>query len=331
MLSAELTEKEENDLLSLRADSEENPADVADSVGNQGGDVLETAASATAQKRPKPRKSEIHAKKNLRNKSDDELYVEFDNYLESISNEDTCYSQTKGTCTCLHILRQPHLRAAVAKYKMSLAKKSKHEIDCIIFEWYRYAKACAGEKSGRHKPYWYMIPFDGTDALANNINIRELVSARMCQQALYRVMGISESRFATIRQASITGAVPRHASTGKRSHNAISDTVRTIAIGHFEELCQLGAQSPTSKASANDGVADINLPLPYSARACYRIYLKQLGYSATYKTTGATSVQWEGDEEDEKPKYMSATTYFTLWKSEFPHLKVSFVDIVAFS
>jgi hypothetical protein len=107
--------------------------------------------------------------------------------------------------------------------------------------------------------------------------------------------------------------------------------VRTIAIGHFEELCQLGVQEPTSKASTNDGDVDINLPLPYSARACYRIYLKQLGYSATYSTTGATSVQWEGDEEDEKPKYMSATTYFTLWKSAFPHLKVSFVDIVAFS
>ena len=291
--------------------------------------------NTTKKRRPKPRKSEIHAKKNVRSLSESELLVEFDKYLLSIANEETCYNQSGGgygSCTCLHILRKPHLRAAVAKYKLNLTKKTKHEIDTMIFEWYRYAKACADEKSGRHKPLYFMIPFDGTDALAKNIDIREIVTARMCQQALYRVMGITEFRFTSIKQCAITGVVPRHASTGKKSHNSMSDDNRAILVGHFNELVQFAmgeasssSTTTTRRASSSDGggVADIQLPLPYSARHCYRIYLKAMGYSSTYNSNGAVNVTWDGNEEDTKPKYMSATTYYSVWKQDFPHLKVS--------
>jgi hypothetical protein len=330
-MSANLTVQEENELLSLCADNDNaesiynnNNNNNNNNHGDGGGGENDATQQGGKRKRPpKPKKSKIYTKKNMRPMSDSELFIEFDKDLESISNEATCFSQSttgSGTCTCLHILRQPHLRATVANYKVGLRNKSKHEVDSIIFEWYRYAKSCADEKKGRHKPYWYMMPFDGTDALANGVDIKEIVTARICQQGMFRVMGITEARMATIRQASITGVVPVHASRGRKSNNAMSDDAHAIMMTHFQELCQIGVQTQPTAAGE---VADINLPLPYSARGCYRIYLKALGYSVKYSTNGSITVHWDGNEDDEKPKYMSATTYFAVWKREFPHLKVS--------
>ena len=93
-------------------------------------------------KRPRPKKSKVHMKTNIKGKSLDDLVDDYDKYLEEESAHDLCFSERGfGSCTCLHILRKAHPRRMVAKYLAGMAMKSKTDKDCkeaAVLEWYKY-------------------------------------------------------------------------------------------------------------------------------------------------------------------------------------------------
>lgn len=77
----------------------------------------------------------------------DDLAAEFDIYLEDESAHDLCLSKkgSIGSCTCLHILRQPHPRRLVARYLAAMAVTSKtiknYYKESVVLEWYNVAIA----------------------------------------------------------------------------------------------------------------------------------------------------------------------------------------------
>ena len=148
---------------------------------------------------------------------------------------DFCYSGSGvGTCRCLHVLRQPHPRSLVAKYIAYMTIKDLTQKDLkmsLILEWYKYAVSNTQHEKGRNM---YPLPFDATNAdihefVCNkdyndsvDLATNKLRAHKICQQALYRVMGITEKAMVTIRKAARTGALTPHGNIGKPSNNRLA-------------------------------------------------------------------------------------------------------------
>jgi hypothetical protein len=193
-----------------------------------GGQAESVIISPPPRKRPRPKKSDVHMKTNIKGKSLDDLVDDYDKYLEEESAHDLCFSERGvGSCTCLHILRKAHPRRLVAKYLAAMAIKSKTDKDCkerVILEWYKYAVANKQHREGRNM---YLFPFDASDVDADEtagddpLGVNELIGKEMCQQGMYRVMGIVRggSMIRIIQAASTTGVLQSHGLTGKGGNN----------------------------------------------------------------------------------------------------------------
>ncbi len=84
--------------------------------------------------------------------SDDDLCLHFQ---DSLANHQTeCVNKE---CDCLRVLSNAAIRRAVALYLVWFERKKKHEQDCIILDWYKYANLCKGWQN------WYMLPINATD------------------------------------------------------------------------------------------------------------------------------------------------------------------------
>ena len=194
-----------------------------------------TSISPPPRKRPQPKKGRVHLKSNIGRKSVDDLVAEYDKYLEDESAHDLCFSKkgSIGSCTCLHILRQPHPRRLVARYLAVMAVESKTEKnhkESVILEWYKHAIANKHHHKGNNM---YSFPFDASDADGSSgaavyesdgddpLGSKALLGkVMMCQQGLYRVMGISDGGMQRIREAAATTGVLRpHGLTGKDGNN----------------------------------------------------------------------------------------------------------------
>ena len=65
--------------------------------------------------------------------SDDDLLLEFDQLVEKLAAEPVCNKNSKGGCTCLHILRDPDLGHQVSKFLFNIQRtKSKQEKDQML-------------------------------------------------------------------------------------------------------------------------------------------------------------------------------------------------------
>ena len=73
----------------------------------------------------------------------------------------------------------------------------------------------------------------------------------------------------------------------------------------------------------NNNEEDIYLPTSDGYRPCYYRYLKSLGYSAKPNASGTVAVTWDDNNMDDAPTYVSLSTYVTMWRHHYPHLKVS--------
>lgn len=308
-------------------------------------------------KRPRPKKSEVHMKTNIKGKSLDDLVDDYDKYLEEESAHDLCFSERGvGSCTCLHILRKAHPRRMVAKYLAGMAMKSKTDKDCkeaAVLEWYKYAVANKQHREGRNM---YLFPFDASDVVVDESNgndplgVNELLGKEMCQQGLYRVMGIAKSgSMVRIREAaSTTGVLRPHGLTGKNGNNTMDPEMRTALEEHFDELCSLGEVRATRVMAAlvdggrvmtnrgNEADADSNIYLPTSDgyRPCYRRFMLERGYKTTTADDGKITHTWVGKKDEEgnrvvdvptadRPTIVCLSTYMNMWKRQYPHLKVS--------
>ena len=99
-------------------------------------------------------------------------------------------------------------------------KKTKHEQDLILMEWYRYARInCVfADKTNS-----YQVPFDGN--LVDHPSLRaKIVVHSLCQSGIQRVMSVGGYRMRTIRNAAQFGFIPpRHQGKDKVAHNAIKE------------------------------------------------------------------------------------------------------------
>jgi hypothetical protein len=78
------------------------------------------------------------AKKKM---SDDELCLHF---LDSLEKRLACENKN---CECLQILSNAEIRRAVALYLVWFERKTKHEQNCILLDWYKYASSGKGSQS----------------------------------------------------------------------------------------------------------------------------------------------------------------------------------------
>ena len=175
---------------------EQDPLSHDDSNNDDGTEAVEVEVmqETIVSKRRRKTKDTINQKKGSKQMSEDELVVELDELIKKESLEDVCFYRGKkeGVCTCLHILREERLRSPVVKYLADLKlNKSKHDIDSLILEWYKYASRGTCASAGVHNKIWYNLPYDGSDAYCLNINVDPLKDALICQEGLYRLMGFS--------------------------------------------------------------------------------------------------------------------------------------------
>ncbi len=115
--------------------------------------------------------------------------------------------------------------------------------------------------------------------------------------------------------ARTTGVIKLHGHHGKNSNNATTNTVMSKLMDHVD-----GANG---NGNRNNNEEDIYLPTSDGYRPCYYLYLKSLGYSAKPNASGTVAVTWDGNNMDDAPTYIGLSTYVTMWRHHYPHLKVS--------
>jgi len=76
--------------------------------------------------------------------------------------------------------------------------------------------------------------------------------------------------------------------------------------------------------NCNNNEEDVYLPTSDGYCPCYYCYLKSLGYSAKPNASEVVTVTWDGpDNMADAPNYVSLSTYVTIWRHHYRHLKVS--------
>jgi hypothetical protein len=263
--------------------------------------------------------------------NDDELFEYFFARLQGNEMPMACASMD---CECLSILEDDQVSKAVASYLVWFEKKSKHEQDLILMEWYRYARNIGVVDN---KTNYYQVPFDGE--LVNHPSLRsKIIEHKLCQSGMQRVMSVGDTRMRTIRQAAQFGSIPpRHQGKDRVAHNAITknDPRFKSLKEHFDIMMNLGEVRATrvvatmvdgvaGRANRDDTTEMVFLPISMGYRNCYKRYMAGNGYKVRSNQKGAIIVEAgaEGGEREGKESIVSIATYFNFWKREYPHLKI---------
>jgi hypothetical protein len=180
----------------------------------------------------------------------------------------------------------------------------------------------------------FHLPYidDGTAIVDEKVRIHLL-----CSFGLQRIVAFGRKRYGSIRNASkFTSVMPAHKSIGKKNYNAIEkdDQKYEPLMRHFEYLKNLGEVRVTRvvatlvngmQGHANrDKSPDMTyLPISLGYWSCYKQYMALLGYVVWTTAMGAFIVMGGDGKEVDAGEYSSFSTYFNLWKHDFPDLKVS--------
>jgi hypothetical protein len=161
---------------------------------------------------------------------------------------------------------------------------------------------------------------------------------KLCTKGLCSVMGIGHNRFQSIWHASIKGIISPHKAVEKKSNHAIKTDDRCMIHlkNHFKYLHKLAEDRAVKvmktvvdgeRGCTNhmDTEGNVYLPIHMGYRNCYYRYIMELlGYKITVGPNGSLTV----DEEDAanangEPDFVPFSTYWTKWKTLYPHMKVS--------
>lgn len=130
-------------------------------------------------------------------------------YLEPWESKvDFCSSKGEdGKCTCLHNLRESPLRQQVARYLVGMLKDCPEEKKFIIIEWNKFVVANQMKTGGK---LYYPMPSHAGDinlhendgSCSNTIGVvSTLKDAKVCQQGMCKVMGVTTYFLNSIRKA----------------------------------------------------------------------------------------------------------------------------------
>ncbi len=123
--------------------------------------------------------------------NDDEL---FDYFFARLQGNEMPMACASMECECLSILGDDQVSKAVASYLVWFEKKSKHEQDLILMEWYRYARNIGVLAN---KTNCYQVHIDGD--LVNHRSLQlKITEHKLCQSGMQRVMSVGDNRMRTI-------------------------------------------------------------------------------------------------------------------------------------
>jgi hypothetical protein len=210
-------------------------------------------------------------------------------------------------------------------------RRNKHEQDCILLEWYKYAT------SGNWLQHRYRLPYDASGIDVESPVRKEMKSHQVCSSGIRQLMHIGKKRMVNIgKMAGTTGVMPLHKLAGRKSNNAIADDDERgkTLTEHFEYLLELGEVRATrviatlvdgvqGHANRDDTVDMVYLPISMGYRNCYQRYMSRLGYNVSCKPNGSIVVEVSEGEDDNPNEYVSFSTYCSKWKKDYPQLKVS--------
>jgi hypothetical protein len=180
--------------------AEEEEQDVEDEVEEEqgggvqgGGDVLNLS-----------RKSKLAM-------HDNELYTYFLNRLSGMS----CPNKK---CDCLAILQSnEHARRSVAMYLSWFERRTKHEQDSIVFEWWRYVlilRPSIEQRKGLSRRKAFRLPYFVGDHADADISIK-VKSHLVCRGGLNTLLNFGQKRYLNLRNAAMSSAVlPEHKRIG---------------------------------------------------------------------------------------------------------------------
>ena len=148
-------------------------------------------------------------------------------------------------------------------------------------------------------------------------------------------MDIKKGRWGAIKKAcKTTGSAKPHGLKG-RSQAIKDDDPRMIPIReHFAELMGLGEIRATrfvnawvngklERVTRDDDNDEVYLPFSSEYRPMYYRYMNELGYIARPDAKGKIKVSNDETYEGHRMPYVCLRTYVTVWKRDYPKLKVS--------
>ena len=279
---------------------------------------------------------------------DDECIVKLDGELDVLSQLDFCPFKNgrHQTCSCLHVLRDPNIRWSVSKYLLAFFKKDKFHQDTVVIDWYRYATdGCTAPKS---KKLLFHLPFDATDLPSGDIHYNVLLktchTAKVCTSSLMALLQLGRHAWQTIvNEAKTTGVAKPHGNIGNKNPALSEDSeLMKFFCKYMEELKDMGEVRATRSVeilvagevvghtNRDHAIEDIYLPMCLGYRPCYGRYLAGLGFKYEPNSDGTyTTSALEADIEaevvvgDNTKKFLHFSTFFRIWKRDYPTLKVS--------
>jgi hypothetical protein len=223
----------------------------------------------------------------------------------------------------------PGVVAAIASYLIFFERKTKSQQDMILLDWILYRISFPANKTR-----FFHVPFDG-DCIDDSDTIAEMQRHYFCQKGLQTVMDISPTRWARIRQvSSYSSIMPVDARMGNLNAKMRDDDPRLPALKNsLDYLLGLGEVRATravatlvdgasGHANRNDTVDNVYLPISMGYRSCYKRYMASIGHDVSCQPNGAVRVEGKLGKPSDNG-YVSFMTYYRMWKSDYPQLKVS--------
>ena len=278
-------------------------------------------------------------KKTKEDATDEDIIIAFLEFFEEMSNFASCRSLgSSGDCTCLHVLKHPDIREAVAYYCLSHGMKGYEGQHQPFVDWFRYYYSDM-QKSGQARVHWedrpYLLPFDSSSMVSFDL-LKEIQTYKICTTALHAIFNIGKWKWDNIKRAALTtGVAKQHGHKGKK--RALDDE---IEVGrslheHFKVLMQLGEVRATRFVSVetegggtqvttrdDNDLEDVYLPAATNGiRPCYYRWCKERGWEVEPKSNG-TCKKTIIEVGSEQP-IVCLQTYYQFWKRHYKNLKVS--------
>jgi hypothetical protein len=161
----------------------------------------------------------------------------------------------------------------------------------------------------------------------------------LCLLGLRLILALGKKRYGAICNVlKFTSVMPAHKNIGKKNYNAIKRNNRKYEplMRHFEylkNLCEVRSTRVVATlvngmqghANCNDSLDVTYPPISLGYQSCYKRYMALLGYVVLTTAMGAFIVTGEDGKEVDACEYCSFSTYFNLWKRDFPELKESWL------
>ena len=224
------------------------------------------------------------------------------------------------------------MRQRVARYVVDMLRNPnmKYEKKSTIVGWYKPAVVNRTESKSSSK-LLFPLPFKDSvadvherDGACSNVRgiIDTLKDAKVCQQGMRTVMGVSDRGMKSIRKAAPSAtlvAPPHHGLSGKASNHSLDPEMQSALEDHFATLCRSAIPEHEMGLQTNLGFVYLPESDEYrSYQTCYQQFAEGQGnFSGGLGDRGRENQLFA--EQKQKVSYQ---TYRNTWERKYPHLKL---------